>query len=438
MLAEPVVAPATHDSTFMSARCALALNLEQSDWLLRLTTACIQKHTHEWRTLHTDRLAETILMQVDFLQAMEAAALTGKRLQARRYFIHHPQMGLPLGVEGELALPDLPTAGDIADWLALSPGELDWFADLHGLNRKTSTTALRHYACKWIEKRNGAPRLIEAPKQRLARMQRRILHTLLDYVPPHETAHGFRARHSILTHARAHSGKGVVVRIDLQDFFTSIHAARVHALFTALGYPRDAARVLTGLCTHRTPSDVLQAAPPAVLWSTRRRLAAPHLPQGAPTSPALANLCAFGLDVRLESLAQTFDMAYTRYADDLTFSGPASCARQAQRLERLVASIALEEGFTVNHRKTRVMTQAMQQRVTGAVVNQRPGVDRRTFDRLKAVLYNCVRYGPGSQNHAAQQDWRAHLCGKVAHVAMLNPVQGKKLQALFQKIDWSI
>lgn len=108
----------------------------------------------------------------------------------------------------------------------------------------------------------------------------------------------------------------------------------------------------------------------------------------------------------------------------------------AERVEIRVAAIAIEEGFAVNLRKTRVMRRGGRQQLAGVVVNSHPNLARAEFDALKAVLTNCVRHGPGSQNRDSHTDFRAHLKGRVAHVAMLNATKGAKLKAIFERIAW--
>jgi RNA-directed DNA polymerase len=98
--------------------------------------------------------------------------------------------------------------------------------------------------------------------------------------------------------------------------------------------------------------------------------------------------------------------------------------------------IALEEGFALNFRKTRAMRPGHRQRLAGVVINVRPNVARTDFDRLKAILTNCVRSGPEGQNRDGHGDFRAYLLGKVALVAMLNPTRGAKLRAIFERIPW--
>jgi retron-type reverse transcriptase len=301
--------------------------------------------------------------------------------------------------------------------------------------------ALCHYNYRWVAKREGY-RLMEAPKSRLRAIQRKLLAEILAPVPAHPAAHGFRPGHSCVTYARPHCGSDVVLRMDLRDFFPSIPAPRIHALFETLGYPHATARTLTGLCTNRVTTRMLRgvAAPDPAFrlpWLDRKKLELAHLPQGAPTSPALSNLCALHLDLRLAALAASVGATYTRYADDLAFSGAEPVRRRIDRIKATVAAIAREEGFEVNHRKTRVMHRSDRQILTGVVVNDKPNVRRAEFDRLKAILTNCVHRGAASQNRGAHRDFRAHLLGRIAHAEKLSASRGAKLHAIFERIDWS-
>ena len=277
------------------------------------------------------------------------------------------------------------------------------------------------------------------PHPYLKALQRRLLEGLLDCIPPHEAACGYVRDRSVLDHARAHAGQDVVLRFDLREFFASVRASRVHALFATLGYPADVARELTALCTVATPEPVLRRLHEAgdIDWSQLQRLREPHLPQGAPTSAALANLCAFRLDLRLDGLAWALGARYTRYADDIALSGPAHLRHAFERIAAWVGRIASEEGFELNHRKTRCMAAGRRQSVCGVVVNVLPNLPRRDFDRLKAVLHRCVVNGPATENRERRVDWRQHLRGQVAWVTQINAARGRKLRELFERIDWN-
>jgi hypothetical protein len=229
--------------------------------------------------------------------------------------------------------------------------------------------------------------------------------------------------------------------MDIGDFFPSIPAARIEALFRTVGYPEPVAALLSGLCTNTAPRALwkqpIPDTDPAILHEARSLYTRPHLPQGAPTSPALANLCLWRADCRLSGLAQSAGAQYTRYADDLAFSGGEDFDRCARRFSLHAAAILLEEGFAANHRKTRLMRQSGRQHLAGLVTNQRINLARDDFDTLKAILTNCIRHGPQSQNHESHPHFREHLEGRVAFVQTIHAVKGKRLRALFDRIDWS-
>jgi hypothetical protein len=344
----------------------------------------------------------------------------------------------PVSALQDVGVPRLAAVGELADWLGVPVEQLEWLADERRGHAAATTPPLQHYDYRWVPKKAGPPRLIEAPKSRLKSVQRRILAGILDRVRAHDAAHGFVKRRSVRTAAALHAGERIVVAVDLKDFFSSTRIGRVHGMFRSLGYPTAVARLLTGLCTTVTPDAVLDAsdAQPAHDHETRQRLRSRHLPQGAPTSPALANLCAFRMDCRLSALAERFGARYTRYADDLAFSGDDDFARRHRGLLVAVARIASEEGFALNPRKTRIMRHNTRQRITGLVINQHVNVARDDYDRLKATLTNCLRHGPAMQNRAGHHDFRAHLDGSVAWVESVNPRRGLRLRRLFESIAW--
>ena len=356
-------------------------------------------------------------------------------------WLTEPQRMQPVPAARRWSLPVIESAGSLAEWLSLSDGELEWFADLKGLGNKLRNPKLQHYRYRILPKRSGGIRLTESPKPRLKELQRRILSAILDRVPVHPSVHGFVKRRSIVTFAAPHAGQQVLLRLDLRDFFPSYPAARVQALFRTLGYPESVAGLLGGICTNAVPRNAWDSRPQEIdfkQWCEARMLYAhPHLPQGAPTSPALANLMGYRLDRRLSGLANSADAVYTRYADDLAFSGGAAFNRGVERFSAHAAAVALEEGFSVNHHKTRVMRQGVRQYLAGTVVNQKVCPCRRDLDLLEAILTNCVRSGPASQNRAAVPSFRAHLEGRVSFVEMINRAKAQPLRALLETIEWN-
>jgi RNA-directed DNA polymerase len=328
------------------------------------------------------------------------------------------------------------TVGELAERLNLNANELGWFADGRGLERKVSEERLRHYRYRWIAKRDGSARLVEAPKQKLRAIQRFLLEKILNAIPPHDAVHGFRRGRSIKTFTAPHVGREVVLKVDLRNFFPSMTAARVRAVFLTAGYPESVAEILTGLCTNGVPAAMIDQAPTEKSYYFRKLYGQPHLPQGAPTSPALANLCAFRLDCRLAGLTEAAGGTYTRYADDLLFSGGAEFARAVTRFYIKVCAIALEEGFEVNTRKTRIMRRSVSQRAAGLVLNEKVNIRRSEFDELKAILTNCVRTGPAEQNRRKVPDFYSHLAGRIAHARMVNAGRGEKLRGIFERIEW--
>lgn len=369
-------------------------------------------------------------------------ALTAHLLQSD-HFKPHPGRPIPTVLDPPhfaptkpfigLPIPSLATPGDLAAWLGQSPEQLDWLAGERRHHGRATHPPLQHYHYTFASKRTGAPRLIEAPKPRLKAIQRRILREILSAVPTHPRTHGFVAGRSCLTGAQVHAGEAIVATFDLTQFFPSIALPRIHGLFRSLGYPWAVARRLAGLCTTMTPAGVFPDPhrPDHALYRV------PHLPQGAPTSPALANLLAWTLDRRLFGLARTVEANYTRYADDLAFSGNEAFAARIDRFGRTVETILYEEGFALNTAKTRIMRRGTRQRVTGIVVNEHCNVGRSEFDTLKAILHNCARTGPAAQNRANIPDFRTHLDGRITWVEQINLHRGLKLRRLFDQIDWT-
>lgn len=420
----------------LAARLRACLG-DAAPWSQALIERCARLPGRQWQGLTLRSLAD--LIERDEAYQQRWCGDPGQRPFVRRYLLREagPMQAPPLGL-AHCAVPDLPHTAALADWLKIPAAGL-WRLTLPAGWQRRLGLGEQHYRYRLLPKRSGTGwRLLEVPQPHLMPLQRRLLDELLDRIPPHEAACGFVRERSVLDHARVHVGQAVLLRFDLQDFFATVRAARVQALFQTLGYAEAVARELTALCTTATPEPVLQRLSEAggLSWAQRQRLRDAHLPQGAPSSAALANLCAFRLDLRLQGLADSLGARYSRYADDLVLSGPEPLRRAARRIETWVGRIALEEGFALNHRKTRCLSAGRQQTVCHIVVNEHPNLPRAEFDRLKAILHRCVQDGPAAQNREGHADWRSHLQGRVAWAAQLNPQKARRLQRLFAQIVW--
>lgn len=381
------------------------------------------------------QLAASIAVSGPFRQAVAKARQQGRPL---RIAVHHP--GSPGIRAGNHRIPVIAGLGQLAQYLDLSPGELDWFADTGHWNRLARPGPLHHYGYVWRPRPGRTPRLLEVPGQRLKAVQRKVLDGLLAPIPVHSAAHGFVPGRSAASGAARHTGAEVVISLDLTSFFATVTAGKVYAALRRAGHPEAVAHKLTGLCTHVVPPGVIAAMPAGGTADGRFALAQalrmPHLPQGSPTSPALANVALRRLDARLEGWAATAGGTFTRYADDLSFSGGTHLLRQSQAFLRGAQGIIADEGFAVNETKTRIRPRSTRQQVTGIVVNSRINAPRADFEALKAVLHNCVLHGPDSQNRAQHPDFQGHLLGRIMWMEQLNPARGARLRRSYAQISW--
>lgn len=331
-------------------------------------------------------------------------------------------------------VPHLRTPEEIAAWLQMPIGKVAWLTYRFCENHRPQSAKEAHYHFRWLRKRSGGHRLIESPKKTLREVQTKILREILDRVPVHPACHGFTRGRSIVSNAEPHVGQAIVVKFDLDSFYSSVRQSRVVAIFRSLGYSREAALWLARLTTSAAPGNLkLPLGESTSIWRYMPR----HLPQGASTSPALANLSAHALDVRLAGLAQAFHAEYTRYADDLTFSGDGKFGGALREFIPLVQQVIRSEGFQSKHAKRRVLRSSRRQNVTGVVVNEKLNAARDEYDRLKAILHNCVQHGPVSQNREQHPNFAAYLRGRIAHVRQLNAARGDKLLKLFARIRWN-
>ncbi len=259
-----------------------------------------------------------------------------------------------------------------------------------------------------IGKRKGK-RTINAPKYTLKIIQRRILSKILKNKFVHPNCHGFHEGRSILSNVRDHSNKKIILKLDLKDFFPSIKSERVYDLFKTFGFEKEVTFFLTELTTYNG-----------------------ELPQGAPTSPYISNLISKKMDYRLNCLALKSGISYSRYADDLTFSGN----KIKKSTQRLISKIICEEGFQINESKKRIISQKDRQIVTGLVVNKKIGIGRKKYRLLRTIIHNCEHKGIATQNRENHPKFKEYLLGKISLLKNTDLDKWTILKNKIDTLDW--
>jgi len=315
-----------------------------------------------------------------------------------------------------LALPPMSTAQDLATAMGLTLQELRFLA----FERRVSR--ISHYRRFAMPKKTGGERIISAPMPRLKRAQYWVLDNVLARAPVHAAAHGFLKGRSIVSNAAPHVGRAVVINLDLKNFFPSIGAPRIKGVFKELGYSEQVATTLALLCTEAPTQEVSVDGEKFYVAHAMRAL-----PQGAPTSPALTNILCRRLDARLEGAAAKLGFAYTRYADDLTFSGGEETRKLAGKLLWRVKQIVIDEGFTPHPEKQHVMRSAQRQSVTGIVVNEKPSLERDTLRRFRATLYQVEKDGPAGKQWNGNTNVIDALEGYAQFIKMVDAEKGMPL-----------
>jgi RNA-directed DNA polymerase len=285
-----------------------------------------------------------------------------------------------------------------------------------------------------IRKKDGGMRVIQAPIPEILELQRRFHIILSGVAAPKHSTHGFAVGRSIITNARVHVGANILLNIDLEDFFPTIHFGRVRGRFMAkpFGCKKAVATILAQLCCHDG-----------------------KLPQGAPTSPAISNLICGGLDVELQRFAAERQCRYTRYADDMTFStkrkafpedmvAAVSPSVVGERLEEIIQ----RHGFRINRAKVRVQTRSQRQVVTGLKVNRFPNPSRKLFSQIRAMIHAREKFGLIN----AEAEFRRHVAldhrsplrgppsflwalrGKIQFIGMVRGFSSPKFTNLARKL----
>jgi len=248
-----------------------------------------------------------------------------------------------------------------------------------------------------IAKKNGKPRQIKEPLPSLKEIQLWILTNILYRFQVSKFAKAYIPERNIIDNVRFHKGQEKVICIDLDNFFTSIKEQHVLKIFMDIGYSKRVSEVLAKLCCNSG-----------------------SLPQGAPTSPQLSNIYLFNFDTTISEYCLNNKIRYTRYADDMTFSGKIKEKELFELLKTELQNIDLK----INESKTKIMTPNMRQIVTGIVVNEKLQVPIEKRKELRQAIYYIEKFGLTShltKINCSKGFYLKHLLGIVNYVLYINP-----------------
>lgn len=265
------------------------------------------------------------------------------------------------------------------------------------------------YRSFYIPKRNGSRRRIDEPLPDLKKIQSWILQEILYRIPVSKFAKAYIPNISIKDNARFHRNQKIVMAVDVKNFFPSIKSGYVLGVFLSAGYNVSVAVLLTRLCCLRE-----------------------SLPQGAPTSAYLSNLVMRTFDHNVSGYCISKGIRYTRYADDLTFSGDFDIAAVLYKVDHELKYLGLKR----NPKKLKVMRNSDCQRTTGIVVNEKQQVSRDYRMKIRQEVHYIQKFGlDGHLAHIGETraHYIEHLIGKIEYALFINP-NDEKLRTCLEVI----
>ncbi len=259
-----------------------------------------------------------------------------------------------------------------------------------------------------LKKKDGTPRPIRAPKEELKLIQRAILKNILSDIKLPPCCYGFSKNKSIIENAKAHSRNDYLLNLDIQDFFPSVHYKKVQQIFLDIELNSEIADMLCNLTTYEH-----------------------RLPQGAPTSPFLASLALSNLDHRLMQLAKSNYLTYTRYFDDVSFSG----SKRVVVLEKDIMRIIKEEGYKVKIEKRKLFTKSETKEVNGILIKDKK-LSLKNTEELLNYINDLSKNGLSKLKTDNPEKEKQSLKGKIAFLKQIDLGQANKVDKLFTSINW--
>lgn len=325
---------------------------------------------------------------LDFMDYNDYAALFS--IKARQHFKSEEYINRHLAYAKRLMDVDLPVIYD-SDHLSMLVGYTQGYIK-HAVRYMPS-----YYWEYRIPKKTGGLRIIKEPMPNLKDIQNWILHNILYKIKTHPYAKAYVPKKNIKENVRFHTKHKLVVAFDIHDFFGSITSDDVFEIFHKMGYEHWVADLLAKLCC-------LDDA----------------LPQGAPTSPALSNIYMYDFDEEMMKFCLERHIFYTRYADDMTFSGEFD----VEELKRKVLSLLESKHLLLNAKKTRVMNENQRQIVTGLVVNQRIHLPTEQLKKIRQEIYFIKKFGLVQHlrnMNCTKKNYIKHLYGRINYALLIQP-----------------
>lgn len=293
-----------------------------------------------------------------------------------------------------------------------------------------------------LKKKRGGFRVIHIPNDELKYLQRWILCNVLEKKQSHQMCKGFNKLSSIKQNAEIHLNNEALLKIDLLRFYDSINEKRVYGIFKSFGYQKNLAVYLAKLCTTEPEELFLNSfklKENILRNKILSRINEGFLPQGSPTSPKLSNLVAYNLDNRLYELAIKHNLKYSRYADDLTFSGNIDTLK---KVKKVIYKIIVDENFFVNYSKTKFLIRGNPFFITGlSVNNENVTIPKKRKKEIEHHLHHCNKNGV--ENHLRisgikNRNFKDWLLGNISFVYSVEKEIGQKYFDEYNKIQWPI
>lgn len=294
-------------------------------------------------------------------------------------------------------------------------------------------TERRYHSFEIPKKKKGEFRKLSSPVRQLKNIQYYIKTILESLYEPNDCVMGFVKKRSVVDNAKKHLNKCYVQNLDIKDFFPSITQDMILRCLIRSPYhiSYDVAFMIARLCCIRSVDN------------------SKVLPQGSPTSPILANMVCEGLDNAIMSLTRQFNIDYTRYADDITFSGQYNSFKDEGRFMKLLNSIIESYGFKLNPAKKRIQKHGSRQEVTGIIISSKTNVRRKYIKEIRVMLHNweTIGYGQaykrfanyyikkGNKRYTDVPDMKNVLDGKLEYLKMVKGIGDMTYLRLKDRFD---